>query len=158
MESGYPGSIQEFYTKYVISMPDIIVVACSKPVATLRSLFGSDTEFVLSKIVEACTDKVSSNIRLANLAGTIYSGLAHSKPAGRVTMMESMVTLEQCSLDIRDSIFSYGCYINNRWLPYTFEKLLPDCSVLLQKPQSYEEFVDEIMWISQIDIDSIDFI
>lgn len=142
----------QFYHEQVAPLPLYLVLDTARPVRKLQSIFGDDGEYLVCKIVEAVTDRASSNTMVSMLSGGIYEDATHGQKVSRVRMLEHMVTLEQCALDIRDALMASGCYLNQRWFPYLYEDLMPDGSILMRRPLSFEEFCDEISWANNLSI------
>lgn len=138
----------DFYQTYLHYLPKQVIIPTNQPIKRITLTFGTDNELIVSKILEALSDKVTSSIKISKLAGEIYDGLSlgNRGPVNRVAYLDKMVGLEQTSLDLRDVLETSGCYIENRWMPYLYETILPDYSLLLTLPRSLEEFHDSVNW------------
>jgi len=140
----------DFYITQVEPLPIHVIIPPVRAVQVLVSLFGSDAEYVLSKIIEAVSDKVSAQLKATRLADEIYHGLTQGAKHRSPQVLDYMITVEQAALDIRDALSESGCYIYDRWLPYMFEHIVPGGSLLLQRATSFEEFCDELLWSNSI--------
>jgi hypothetical protein len=132
------------YQAYIQSLPSKVIIPTSVPIKQISLIFGSDSELVVSKILNALSDKITSSIKISRIAGEIYDGLSMGVrgPKNRVAYLDKMIGLEQASLDISDILKANGCYIQDRWMPYLYETILPDYSLLLILPRDVEEFSD----------------
>jgi hypothetical protein len=134
------------YETHVQLLPSKIIIPASDPIRRITLIFGPDSELVVSKILDALNDEVTSNIKIAKIADEIYDGLVLGSrgPVNRVAYLDKMVGLEQAGLDLRDVLRASGCYVQNRWMPYLYETILSDYSLLLVLPRSLEEFHDNL--------------
>lgn len=140
----------DFFVNQVDLLPMQIVVPVSKQVNRIASLFGSDSEYVLSRIIDAISDYPTSNKKVSRLAEELYTGLRRGPYHAGVAVLDHTITLEQAALDIRDILFSLGCYVNGRWLIYLYETTMPSGDLLLRRPTGFDEFCDEVYCISEM--------
>lgn len=133
-----------FYETHVQSLPSKVIIPTSTPIKQISLIFGSDSELVVSKILDALSDRITSNVKISKIAGEIYDGLSMGVrgPIDRVAYLDKMIGLEQASLDVSDILKNNGCYIQDRWMPYLYETILPDYSLLLILPRSLDEYHD----------------
>lgn len=140
----------DFFVNQVDLLPMQIVIPSQKPVNQIVSLFGSDSEYVLSRIIDAISDYPTSNQKVSRLAGELYKGLRSGPANMGVVVLDHTITLEQAALDIRDVLQSLGCYINGRWLIYLYDTTLQSGALLLRRPTGFDEFCDEVYCISEM--------
>jgi hypothetical protein len=105
---------------------------------------------VLSKTIEAVSDKSTANIKVAALADELYKGFNHSGNRNRPTLLNYMITVEQTALDVKDLLTQYGLYTYDRWLPYLYESILPGGGLMLRRPTTFEEFCDDLPWAESV--------
>jgi hypothetical protein len=154
--AGYESSVMEtisdskdeysLYQSHIQWLPSKVIIPASAPVKHISLVFGTDNELIICKILEALSDGVTSNIRIAKIADEVYDGLSIGTrgPKNRVAYLDKVVSLEQARLDIKDILKVNGCYVESRWMPYLYETILPDYSLLLTLPKSFDEFCDNL--------------
>lgn len=150
-EAPTDSSISEFYShslwqSHAQFLPANIIVPTSVPIKNISLIFGSDSELVVSKILDALADNLTANIKVSRIAGEIYDSLTLGSrgPINRVAYLDKMVGLEQAAFDLSDILRANGCYVNGRWMPYLYETMLPDFSLLLTLPKNFEEYCDNV--------------
>lgn len=151
------GSDYDIYYTHIQKLPPQVIVPSHNPVKRISLIFGEDSELIVTKILEAISDRVISSIRMSKITGELYDELSLGtlNAGNRVSYLDKMVELEQAGLDIHDVLKSSGCYIQDRWMPYLLETILPDFSMLLTLPSSLEEFCDSHRWFIDKDFGSL---
>lgn len=140
----------DFFHNEVSILPIHIVIPTSLQVNRLTSLFGTDSEYIISCIIDAISDYPSSNRNVARLTAELYTGLKKGYSDMGMVVLEHGITIEQAALDIRDILFSLGCYIDGRWLTYLYETTLPTGALLLRRPTGFDEFCDELHCVAKM--------
>lgn len=139
-----------FYEQMVVPLPESVILPATKQLQALIALFGSDAELVVCKIIEAIGDKTSAHLKVTRMANELYKGLTQGASHQAPRMLDYTIVVEQAALDIRDLLEQYGVYIQGRWLPYVYEHIVPGGGLMLQKPLSFQQFIDDIAWAAGI--------
>lgn len=155
-----PTKIQRMseFTRQLMIVPEHVIVDVSPMTNLMSSMFTASIEFVFDSIIDALYDKhqVPNNIRLMNqhLANILSDEPAfYGRQQSRLdkwalmhphSLMDQMITIEQCALDMGDVIDNHKLYLYGRFLPYQFEGLLPGGSLLLKRVEDYHDFCARI--------------
>lgn len=133
------------FTRQLLVVPEHVIVDVSPMTNRMSSMFTASIEFVFDSIIEALNDKhqVPNNLRLMNRH---LANILSDEPTmfGPHDVMDKMITIEQCALDMGDVIDNHKLYLYGRFLPYQFEGLLAGGSLLLKRIEDYNDFCARI--------------
>jgi hypothetical protein len=146
------------FTRQLMVVPEHVIVDVSPMTNRMSSMFTASIEFVFDSVIEALHDRhqIPNNIRLMNrhLANILsdepamYGHRADTISKWAVgqphSLMDQMITIEQCALDMGDVIDHHKLYLYGRFLPYQFEGLLAGGSLLLKRIEDYNDFCARI--------------
>lgn len=132
--------------------PLVVVMDTKAILSKLHPLFSveNNLDFAMTQITEVISDRLTSDRRLGKASGGIYDELydmlAHSDPNfSRVMLLEPMISFEQAALDLKFECERLGLYVQNRYLPYRYDKILPDQSLVLRRMVDFDDFSEEFL-------------
>ncbi len=155
------------------SLPTAVIIDLSEPVRKIGSVFKPDPrnligpEYVIDRAIEACRVRTTAHRDIGLFSTRLLKDLRDLKerrnlsvqefkrisgneegewPYPSTDLMDMMVTIEQATLDIFDILQAYKMYVSNRYLPYRYETMMPDGTVILKRCQTLEEFLDLIAY------------
>lgn len=152
--------------KELNELPDSIVIDISKPVNRIRSVFQHNVspEFIVDQAIEACGSRVSAHRDIANFASRLMQNLKDwneqvesegmsFRPYGlqqrnNVDVFDVGIVVEQATLDLFDTLMEFKLHRTGGIMPYQFDHILSDGSVLLKKCGSPEELFDRVAYLN----------
>lgn len=146
-------------------VPETVVIDVSRPIRTIYALFSASPEFILDQIVEACSCKTTAYRDIANMTRHLHTDLSQTEediramqresgknnnvwPYPAVSLIDKMITIEQSALDIFHQFDLFKLYVAGGYLPYRYEHVYGDGSLVLRKYQDSDEFFDRVAFLS----------
>jgi len=131
-------------SRQLFTVPVHVVIGVRKPVLRLSTMFEYSIEHLLDGIIEAVADKNTVSHNLNHLSKRLMGLVKDTPNFEEFGYIDRMVALEQCALDIAQYLDDYRLYLYGRYLPYRFETLMVNGSILLMRVQNYDEFCERI--------------
>lgn len=143
--------------------PEVVVIDISKPVNRIRSMFQEQVspEFIVDQAIEACTSRGSFERDVRHFSNRLLKDLndwdeqvecetmkfrPYGNRAPNVNNFDTVIAVEQATLDLFDKFKEYKLYGRSGFMPYHFDHILSDGSVMLRKCGSAEEFFDRVAY------------
>lgn len=140
------------------SVPEIVIVPVAEPIRQIYSLFDHSPEFIIDQAIEACMSRASAHANIANFAMRLANQLEALEerrrgdrhltewrnPDAFVRLSDRLITIEQATFEIQRQLELYKLYNPIGFLPYRFEHVLGDGSLVLKRCESKEEFFDRL--------------
>lgn len=132
----------DFYHQHIATLPPYLILDVGQHTRRLMCLFGPDTEYVLSRTVEAIMDRVPVNVAVSRMVQELINAFMETGKYHRPQLFDLMITVEQVALDIQQYVQEHHLYVRGRYLPYHYETTGADGSVVLKRLDTFEEFCD----------------
>lgn len=130
--------------RQILLVPEHVVIGVGRPVNGVSSLFDYSIEFVLNEMIDAIGDRIMAPQRLNRTMRHLGPVIADVPVTHHHGLIDRMVAIEQAALDISDYLNEMKLYLYGRYLPYQFETLMNDGSILLKRVRDYQEFSDRV--------------
>ena len=145
--------------------PGTLIVPVADQIKQIYSLFEYSPEYIIDQAVEACMCRASAFRNIANFAHRLANDLERLEEIHRgddykwvtewrnpdvfLKHSDRLITIEQATMEMQREFVNYKLYMEGGYLPYRFEHVLHDGSLVLKKCQDYEEFFDRLSFIQQ---------
>lgn len=143
--------------------PETLIVPVADQIKQIYALFDYSPEYIIDQAVEACMSRASAFRNIANFAHRLANDLERLEEVQRgddlrrtsewrtpdlfVRHSDRLITIEQATFDMQRQFENYKLYMDGGFLPYRFEHVLPDGSLVLKKCANYEEFFDRLSFV-----------
>ena len=142
----------EFFDSHIYGLPEHIVLNTSKIVRRLQSVFATDVDYILSRLIEAVSDKQMHAIVLRKTVQDLYNGMYESGRYNQIQLLDILSTLEMASCDLKDYLTENKLYLKGRFLPYKYETTMTDGSIVVVRVHNFEDWCDSVGLMEMTDL------
>lgn len=144
----------DFYRNYVAPLPPYLILDVGPLTRRLMCLFGAETEYIVSRTIEAIMDRMTANVAVSRMAQDLFNGFMDTGKYQRPQLFDLLITVEQVALDLQQYVQEQNLYVKGRYLTYRYETMTPDGGVALKLVESFEEFCDSSVMAEMVSEDS----